>query len=437
VTVDPGLQLAVVAGCVLAYAAVSGRLDRWGITGALVFTAAGVALGPRGADVVDLGLADPIVGTLVEVTLALVLFVDASRIDLPKLRREAGLPLRLLLIGLPLIMLAGVVAAVGVFPGIGLAEAALLAVVLAPTDASLGQAVVTDPRLPLRLRQGINVESGLNDGIAMPFFTVILAVVVAGEVGATSDLPAEIARQLGWGTVVGVAVGAVGAVVVRRTWSAHLMGPPARRLYLLALPFVAFGGAMALDGSGFIAAFVAGMVFSTIAPDAAHDGHDLAEDVGHLLVLLAFGLFGGLFVGDVLAEGPGRPLVYATLSLTVVRMAPVALAALGSGARAPTVAYWGWFGPRGLASVLLLVLVLEQAAGAPGIGEVAAAITWTVLLSIVLHGLSAGPLTARYAEWYQRQPDHEVVVESAPTHEHRVRRALTRLGAHHGGRWTR
>lgn len=409
--------LVVIGGCLFLYGLVQRRLQLSGLTGALVFTAVGMVVGTRGLEVGGLALGTSALAHLVELTLTLVLFADASRIDLRALRREAALPGRLLGVGLPLTMLAGVVLARVLFTDLDLGLVLLLGIMLAPTDASLGQAVVTDPRVPMRVRQGLNVESGLNDGICMPFFTVAVALAVEEE-GGGSGLVVEAVRELGGGLVVGLAVGALAALALREARRRSWTDLPGSQLTVITVPLLAYGAAVLVEGSGFIAAFVAGLAFGTLARDVGGDAYELTEDVGQLLTALTFLVFGGLAL-DQLRGGGALPFVYAVLSLTVVRMLPVAVSLLGSGTRRPTVAFVGWFGPRGLASVLLLVLTLEAAGGAPGVQAVAAAVTWTVLLSILLHGLSAPPLTARYAAWFASVPRPADLPESVPVQPHR------------------
>jgi NhaP-type Na+/H+ or K+/H+ antiporter len=415
--------LGLVAACVLVYARSGRRLSAFGVTGALVFTALGLVLGDKVLGWVHFRANATGVATLVEATLALVLFTDAARIDVRRLRRGLALPGRLLGIGLPLTMALGAALAAAVFPALGWREAVLLGVILAPTDAALGQPVVADPRLSLRLRQGLNVESGLNDGIAMPFFTVLLAAVVAQDTGeSTGRFFEEISKQLGWGLMIGALAGAVGALALR--WpQAKQIHQSARGILVLSVPFVAYGLAVPLGGSGFIAAFVAGLIFGTLARDVPESSYSFAEDTGQVLTLLAFFVFGGVALSAAVGGPLALPLLYALLSLTVIRMLPVAVSLLGSGERAPTVAFCGWFGPRGLASVLLLVLLLEAAPAAPGVGSMASAITWTVVLSVILHGVSARPLTAQYARWYAGQGRAGRSVEEAEVYDHRIRRA--------------
>ena len=198
------VDIAIVAAFVVAYAIVSARLSTTLITGPIVFVSFGLIVGPEALDVVDLSLDNEVVRTLAELTLVLVLYTDASRIDFRVLRRSSQIPLRLLFLGLPLTIALGAGFGALLFDGLDLWEVALLAAVLAPTDAALGQAVVTNPRVPVRIRQALNVESGLNDGIAVPFIIFFVAGAAATEELQSTGFWIEFAlKQIGFGLLVG------------------------------------------------------------------------------------------------------------------------------------------------------------------------------------------------------------------------------------------
>ena len=392
--------LVVLAGLVLAYAALSRRLDGLLVSAAMFFVTSGFVLGPSGLGWIDLTVGNSTVRLLAEATLTLVLFADAARIELAVLRREFTMPARLLGVGLPLTIVAGVVVALATVAGLSPVEALVLAIVLAPTDAALGQAVVIDRRLPSRIRQSLNVESGLNDGICVPLLLIAIALAEAeeGVIGGGAAVTLVI-EEIGFGIVGGALAGGLGALVlivaVRRALSTVAwlqVIPPAAAA-------MAYGIADSLGGSGFIAAFVGGLVFGSLRRDAGGEATTLTEEIGAILNALTFIVFGAAFLGPVLA-GLTPPLaLYAVLSLTAIRMVPVAAALLGSGAKAPSVAFIGWFGPRGLASIVFAVIVVEEAA-LPHAPDIMAAIAATVLLSILAHGLSARPLTERYVRWW-------------------------------------
>ena len=373
------LAFAVLMILVLGWSVVSERLARWNITGPMVFT------------------------LLAEVTLALLLFSDAARVNIGALRRSIGVPARLLGIGLPLTVILGTLAAAWIFKDFTWALAGFVAAALAPTDAALSAQLVNDKRIPIPVRRALNVESGLNDGIVTPVVIFTLAVV-AGELGVTSGGQAEtVVRplvELGIGIVVGIAIGLGSAILIafgsRRRWM--LVG--GRRLATLAAALSSYTVAVTLDGNGFIAAFVAGIAFGWSLPKdlaGAGDIEELPELVGEVLGLVVWFLFGAALVPVAFRYFSVWILLYAVLSLTVIRILPVALALLGTRQNRSTVLFVGWFGPRGLASVVFALLAVEQLGESAIVGEAVSAVTFTVLLSVILHGASAGPLGRLYA----------------------------------------
>ncbi len=396
--------LAVVAVTLLAFAAISGRIAGTPITAAMVFTAVGLLVGSEALGLVELAPAGETVKLLAEATLALVLFADASRIDVRALRGELSVPLRLLGIGLPLTLVAGFVGALVVFPELFWPEALLLAVILAPTDAALGQAVVTLMRLPSRVRQGLNVESGLNDGICVPLFWIVLAIAQA-EAGAIGDKTAVrlVFEQIGYGILAGVLAGVAAACVVVVAGGHRLVGGSWLQVVPLAGAGLAFGIADPIGGSGFIAAFVGGFVFGALRRRSGGEVGHLIEELGEVLNAVTFIVFGAVLLGPVLGDVTWSVALYAVLSLTVVRLLPVAIAMIGTGARRPTVAFLGWFGPRGLASIVFAVLVLEEG-GLPHDDLILVTIYVTIGLSVLAHGLTAAPLANRYATWFESHP---------------------------------
>ena len=392
------VDIAVVAVFVLGYALISSRLETTPVTGPMVFVGAGILLGTEVLDVLDLD--ERAVQILAEATLVLLLFTDAIRIDLRRLRRQVELPARLLGIGLPLTVLGGLGAAVAVFPDFGLWEAALVAAILTPTDAALGQAVVANPRVPIRIRQALNVESGLNDGLMVPIITLFLAFAAVEVDLETPRFWAEFAaKQIGFGVLVGAAVGYAGGRLIDRFSSRGWMEGAYRQLATLAVGVGAFALAETVDGNGFVAAFVAGLAFGAAAREHCEGVYDFAEDEGQLLALLTFLFFGAAIAGPALSELDWRIALYAVLSLTVVRMVPVAAALLGARLRLPTIGYVGWFGPRGVASIVFGLTILEEA-DLPLGEDIFLVVVWTVLASVALHGLTSVALSQRYAAWF-------------------------------------
>src|SRR4051794_2018030 len=416
--------LALVAMALLAVASVSRRLAGTPVTPAMLFVAYGLLVGPRVLGGIDVASTGSTVRALAEATLALVLFCDASRIDLGHLRRGVGVPARLLAIGLPLTIVLGAVAATLVFGTLTLGEAVILAVVLAPTDAALGQSVVVEPRIPERIRQGLNVESGLNDGICVPLlFAAVAFADVESDIAGGRGAGTLLLEEIGFGVVGGAAAGLLIAAIVRAARPRGLISGEWLQVIPAAGAALAYGIAVAIEGSGFIAAFVAGIVFRLVLGSDPASLNRLSDEVGTVLDGVTFILFGAVLLGPALADLSWELLLYGILSLTLVRMVPVAVAMAGAHARAPTVAFVGWFGPRGLASIVFAVIVIEES-GLPHEHLIALAVYVTVGLSVVAHGLTASPLADRYARWYGRHaPEHAPAMESGPAEVTRPRGA--------------
>ena len=387
----------LIACFVFGFGLVSKRLAVSPLTPPLVFVGLGIAFGPWGLDWLHFDVEHGAMHVLAELTLILVLFGDAARIDLSALRQELGLPVRLLAIGMPLTILFGGLAAKWMFPELGWLEAAVLGAVLAPTDAALGQAVVSNPAVPTRVRQALNVESGLNDGIVLPVVLVLaaLASMSAEMTRSASDWARFAALQVTLGPLVGVAVAWLGNRLLKWSTAKGWIEPPFERLIGLALALLAFACAEHVGGNGFIAAFVSGMMLGQWTRGRCEWLYDFLEAEGQLLMLLVFLAFGVSFAAPALETASWSTVAYAVLSLTVIRMVPVAVAMVGTGLRFPTVLFIGWFGPRGLASILFGILVLDEA-DLPHEAQIFELVMLTVLFSVVAHGLSAAPLARRY-----------------------------------------
>lgn len=407
-------ELLIIGAAVYGFALVSERLSMSPITAPMVFTAVGLVVGTGALGWFDLELEGEAVAILVEATLVLVLFTDAIRIDLRQLRVESAIPARLLGIAMPLTFGLGMGAAALIFADLSVAEAAVLAAVLTPTDAALGQAVVSDSRLPVRIRQGLNVESGLNDGILVPLVTVTLAIAAADEsVGGVGDWGGLVLRQIGFGVLSGLVIGGLGGLILhRRALDGRIEGVY-RQLGTLSIAAAAFATASSLDGNGFIAAFTAGLAFGHVARDQCAGIQDFTEDEGELFSAITFVVFGAVLAGPALDELTWQIALYAVLSLTVVRMLPVVASLSWSGTLLETRLFVGWFGPRGLASILFAIIVLEELEG-PGATTIFLAATWTVLLSVYAHGVTASPWTTRLARRLADGPDDQAEMMPAP-----------------------
>jgi NhaP-type Na+/H+ or K+/H+ antiporter len=393
--------LAVLAAAALAYALVSRRLENSVLSAPMFFVAVGVAVGPHALDVVSIEVTHGTAFHVAELTLALLLFSDAAGVDLQALRGDASLPGRLLGIGMPATIGLGMAAGAAVLTELEFWEAAIVAAVLAPTDAALGRTVVSSPLVPARVRQALNLESGLNDGLSVPFLALFIAIAGAETLPTARDWLQFALEQIGLGTLIGLAVGGAGAWVVERASERGLMTDVFAQFAALSLAALAFLLADEAGGNGFIAAFVGGLAAGRMGPVCGKHVFAFTEEEGQLLSFAVFFIFGVASL-EFLQDADWRIALYAALSLTLVRMLPVALATAGMGMRASSVLFMGWFGPRGLASIILVLVVAEEVPELPGLGPILATVTMTVLASVVLHGLSAPLLSRAYARRVRR-----------------------------------
>jgi len=388
--------LAVLAAFVLIYVAVAGRVERTWVSGPIVFTAFGLLIGPLGLGVLSMQTDPEALRTLAELTLALVLFTDAAGADLGVLRRVERLPLRLLAIGLPLTIALGFGAGMLLLGSLGILEIALVATMLAPTDAALGKAVVTNEAVPVGVRQALNVESGLNDGICVPILFLFLSLATGhGQDQAPWQLGLRLfVEAVGIGAIAGVVITAAAAWLLRVSARRGWLSPTWSRVAVIALAFTCFGASQALGGSGFIASFTGGLLFGGLVRQHKETLLTAAEGIGDTFALLTWVLFGSAVVGQAWGHFSWPGVLYAVLSLTVIRMAPVFLSVAGMGISIEGKLFLGWFGPRGLASIVFAVIVLG--ADLPGGDAIAMIVAGTVLLSIVAHGVTANPWARAY-----------------------------------------
>ena len=389
----------------IGWSLLAGRLERLDVTGPIVFVVVGLVLGNGPWAVIDIAIETSSVHLLAEITLALLLFADAARVDPQDLHHSAGLPIRLLAIGLPLTFAVGFGLAALLLTDLPWELAALLGAVLAPTDAALSAGVVSDSSLPQSIRRALNVESGLNDGIATPVVTALIAAAaVAIGVGALENTASTHGMgalvDLVGGLAIGAIVGYLGGLGVTQTRLRRWIHPGGARIVALMLAVLAFAVAEETGVNYFVAAFVAGLAFRTGLGHDDEEVTELPELIGQVLALAVWFVFGAGLLVDGLELVDWRIVVYSLLSLTVIRMVPVAISMMGAGYGRPTIAFIGWFGPRGLASVVFGLLIVEELpANDPAVRTVLSTIVLTVLLSVLAHGISARPLTA----WMRRQ----------------------------------
>jgi NhaP-type Na+/H+ or K+/H+ antiporter len=394
----------VLFGLLAIYAFTAKRLSTSPVTGPMLFMLVGFLVGPAGMAMIDQDTGVRLVSLLFEVTLVVVLFTDAFNLDVGGFGDAVRLPGRLLGIGFPVMVGIGWVAAYMMFPELGVAAAGLVAVLLAPTDAALGQAVISNPGVPSRIRNALNIESGLNDGLALPLFFVLLDAAVAMEgIGGGGQVLWAVLSQVALAVAVGVAVGTGGTrlaiVAHRRGWTEFEQA----QIAMTALALFSWAVADALGASGFIAAWVAGLSGGMAGRRELERPAEFSEDLGSVLTLLSFALFGALALGESIAEMDLRVLLYAILSLFVFRLVSVLVATVRARLGMATVLYLGWFGPRGLASIILVLIVLEDSdlLVTPLITRLMIA---TVSLSVLLHGASSWWGSNRYARWSEQNP---------------------------------
>jgi len=380
------------------YSLVSHRIESSMITAPMIFVAIGMLVSPEGFDIIPLGADNELILVFAEIALVLILFSDAARIDVSTLKGNRNFPSRLLGIGLPLTIFLGAVIAILFFTDLSLPEAALIGVILSPTDAGLGQVIVNSPKVPARIRQALNVESGLNDGGAIPFFAFFLVLSAAEE----AHIPASqwvifALEQIGYGVLVGLIVGLVGAYLVNKAIDRGLMRGRYQWIGFLALAVISYVTAIAVGGSGFIAAFVGGLATTLTAGGIGESIIEFTSTWGEVFSLVVFFVF-GMIAASLLSGVTAAIIVYAVLSLTLIRILPVALSLIKTGLKPNSILFIGWFGPRGLASIVLLLITLNEAPDLPGLQTIAVAVSTTVLISVFAHGISANPAITWYAK---------------------------------------
>jgi len=413
-------MLAVVVFILLVYvySLLSRRLKGTILTIPLVFSVAGIVLATVNPGLVRREVGGQVWLILAEITYAIVLFNGATRVNLGVLGGQMQLPGRLLVIGLPLTILFGMLAAALVLPGLSLWEAGALACILACTDTALAEGIVSSRRVPTCIREALNAESGLSDGLIVPFLMLFVGLIKADAAGPGSVFLRTAGQQIGYGIATGAAIGFVGGWLLslarRRGWASA----PFQQIAMITLAPLCLALSKPLNTSPFIAAFAAGLALQLGFRDAAEGTVEFSENEGRLLDMFVFFLF-GTAAGPALGEFYLAPVLYAILSLTLVRTLPVAISMIGTRLNAASALFMGWFGPRGLASIVLGLVVAGQQVQAAGASLVRLGLMATVLLSIFAHGLSASPGIRLYARHIARlgadAPEYEAVPEMPTT----------------------
>jgi NhaP-type Na+/H+ or K+/H+ antiporter len=390
-------NLAILAVFAFLYSIVAGGVERSSISGPIIFTLFGLVFGPVGLAIFDVSVDEHILRILADLTLTLVLFVDAANAELRVLKSESHIPKRMLLFGLPLVILLGIGIGALIFDGLGIYELAILATILAATDAALGKGVVTNKRVPARIREGLNIESGLNDGLCVPILFTFIALATGAQMEGGSTMLALklVGKEIGIGLIVGLGMTALGVQFIRICSQRGLTSEIWMQLTVVALAVACFAVAQSLHGSGYIAAFTGGILFGSKAKQETHKLVMASEGTAETLALVTWVLFGAAVVGEYYQYFSWKVVVYALLSLTVIRMLPMFLSLSGTGESHTGKLFLGWFGPRGLASIVFVIIVLNE--NLPGSGTIALTVVCTVFMSIILHGITANPLSTWFA----------------------------------------
>ena len=414
---------AIVAVFILALSLGGSVIDRSPITPPMLSVAVGLSIALVGGSGVAFTLEGEEVLLIAEVTLILLLFTDATRISSTSLKETGSLPIRLLLVGLPLTALLGIAATSLILTDLTWTQAGLVALIVTPTDAALGQAVVSNPAVPARIRHALEVESGLNDGMVVPAIGIFLALVERAELGSRGEIAFDALGEI----VIGAAIGALGGWLFGtlgiRALSSGFTDVSRMRMATLAGSAATVGGAIALGGNGFIAAFCAGLALRASSKQRCDSWTSLPENLGQLGTIVAFVAFGATMVKPALEALTWRIGLTALVLLTICRMLPVAIALIGSKLQWVTVAFIGWFGPRGLASILF-ALILTSETSIEESEVLASVITVVILCSVILHGLSAGPFANRYGQWLSAHPKKSAMPEHDEVPEQRPRAAI-------------
>lgn len=392
------VELAILALLIFIYSMVAGRVERSVVSGPMVFVVVGFLVGQSGLGWLKGDVSSDNLRTMADLTLALILFIDAANADMSVLKRQFQIPLRMLLVGLPGVIALGFGLAILLLEGLSLYSAAILATMLAATDAALGKAVITNKAVPARIREGLNVESGLNDGICVPIVLFFIALAVS-EGHGDSSTPALllVAQELGVGMAVGLGLALIGSSLLHWCWKQGWVTEVWMQVTVVGLAIASFSIAQSLHGSGYIAAFTGGLLFGYLTKESTHKLVLAGEGVAETLALVTWMLFGAMVIGPAFNLFDWGVVLYAFLSLTVIRVVPIFLSLIGTGESVASKLFLGWFGPRGLASIVFAIVVIN--AEVPGGEYLALVVICTVFLSLVAHGISANPL----AKWLAKK----------------------------------
>jgi NhaP-type Na+/H+ or K+/H+ antiporter len=385
------LNLAVLAVFILVYNLFAEKIEKTIISGPLLYLIFGIIAGPIFLGLLNMETDKETYKTLAELALALVLFTDASNVNLKTLNHNLNLPIRLLLVGLPLTIIFGYIVGTFIFKDFLWLDLAILATILAPTDAALGKAVATNSKVPTRIRESLNVESGLNDGICVPVLLLLISIfTITEEAQVNFQFGLQLfAEQIGYGVIVGLTITYLGSTLIQYSNSKKWINGSRKAIIIVALSFTSYAMAQLIGGSGFIACFSGGLLYGILNKKRNEELIENAEGIGDTLALLTWVIFGALILGNYYTYFTWQTFLYALLSLTVVRILPVILVLSNSGLTFYEKLFTGWFGPRGLASIVFAVMILDL--HLPHNGTIIITIILTILMSIILHGITANP----------------------------------------------
>lgn len=387
-------SLVILSSFAFLYCIVAGRLEKSPISGAALFILFGIVIGPIGLDWIELALENTDIRILVDLTLALILYSDAAKTDKRSLQLSSSLAARMLLIAMPMVIFMGWIVGYLLFDQFSWIQLAILATMLCATDAALGKAVVTDKRVPVKVRTSLNVESGLNDGLSVPFLLLFITMANQAESLEPFSLSLKLVfEEIGIGTIVGVCLSSAGIWLANKAWLKGWMPKLWQHISIVMLALLCFSVAQELHGSGYIAAYVGGLTFRFLATRQAHVLVNDTEGTGETLAMMTWIVFGAVVIPVVLPDITTQTIVYGVASLTIVRMLPIIASLAGTGLELKDKLFMAWFGPRGLASIAFMIIVINQEL--PNGEQLAAIVTCTVLMSALLHGLSANYLISR------------------------------------------
>ncbi|MBS2100209.1 cation:proton antiporter [Carboxylicivirga linearis] len=386
-------NFAILCIIILIYSLIAGKVEKKPISSAMFFLFVGLVLGPFTIDFFSIKFNEEVYKTLAECALALVLFTDASKANLKTLKGQIAIPYHLLLIGLPITIIFGVLIGKLVFPAMSWIELGILSTILAPTDAALGEPVVNHKSVPAKVREGINVESGLNDGICVPILLLLMSIYKfdANEHVTFGFAFGLFIKEIGIGVLVGATLAYLGSLVIKHGLTKQWIESAWKPSIVIVMALTCFSLAQTLDGSGFIATFVGGLIFNRALKNHKSTMLTGALGVGKILNAVVWIVFGSVITAEILPLLTLPIILYSILSLTVIRILPVLLCLLNNKISGYSKLFIAWFGPRGLASIVFAAMVFE---GDLAYGNtIVLTACCTILISVFVHGISAEPMT--------------------------------------------